>query len=256
MFKQVLGAALLCSIMAAPSLAQKTSFSIGFSIANPNVAHPFENPPQPGSSSSINGGYGSILEKDYAASNYTVEGLLQVALPKGLQLRLRGGYSLRQTDFYSVYGTPDGIPVNGSQTRETARSWHVAPGFTGSHQLGKFSLTGGLEFPVYSLSRLESSNSSTDLMTPEAPVYENVRSFPGGISYGIGPVGGISFHPIPQASIGFELRSAWMVTRLEGNYEERNNWSGTPVTLTGTAETYEHSGMSDLQVALMLRVSL
>jgi len=256
MFKQVLGAALLCSIMAAPSLAQKTAFSIGFSIANPNVAHPFENPPRPGSGSNINGGYGSILEKDYAGSKYALEGLLLVSLPKGLQLRLRGGYSLRQTDFYSVYGTPDGIPVNGNQTRETSRSWHIAPGFTGSHHLGKFSLTGGLEFPVYSLSRLESSNSLTDLMTPEAPVYENVRSFPGGISYGIGPVGGISFHPIPQASIGFELRSAWMYTRLKGHYEERNNWTGTVLTVSGTSENYSHSGMSDLQVALLLRWTL
>ncbi|MDZ4681094.1 MAG: hypothetical protein SH848_03115 [Saprospiraceae bacterium] len=256
MFKQVLGAALLCSIMAAPSLAQKTAFSIGISIANPHVAHPFENPPQPGSGSGISGGYGGILEKDYAASKYALEGLLQVSLSKRLHLRLRGGYSLRQTDFYSVYGTPDGIPMNGTQTRETARSWHLAPGFTGSHQLGKFSLNAGLEFPVYWLNRLESSNSWIDLMTPEAPAYENERSFPGGMSFGIGPVGGISFHPIPQASIGFELRGAWMYTRLEGNYEERNNWSGTPVTLVGTAETYEHSGMSDLQLALLLRLTL
>lgn len=256
MFKQVLGAALLCSIMAAPCLAQKTAFSIGFSVANPNVAHPFENPPQPGASSNIGGGYGGILEKDYAVSKYALEGFLQVSLPKGLSLRLRGGYSLRQTDFLSVYGSPDGIPVNSSQTLETSRSWHLAPGFTGSHQFGKFSLNAGLEIPVYWLNRLESTSSSTDLMTPEAPVYENTRAFPGGMSYGIGPVGGISFHPIPQASIGFELRSAWMFTRLEGNYKETNNWTGTPVTLTGTAETYDHSGLSDLQVALMLRLTL
>jgi|GEM_PF-2176662 hypothetical protein len=256
MFKHVLGAALLCSIMAAPSLAQKTAFSIGFSIANPNVAHPFENPPRPGSSSTTGGTYVDILGKDHAVTKYALEGLLQVSLSKGLSLRVRSGYSLRQTDFSSVYGTPDGIPVNGTQIRETSRSWHIAPGFTGSHQLGKFSLNAGLEFPVYWLNRLESSNSSTDLMTPEAIAYENVRSFPGGISYGIGPVGGISFHPIPQASIGFELRGAWMYTSLEGNYEERNNWSGAPVTLTGTAETYNHSGMSDLQVALLLRLTL
>ncbi|MFM9946613.1 MAG: hypothetical protein ACKV1O_01615 [Saprospiraceae bacterium] len=256
MFKQVLGAALLCSIVAAPCLAQKTGFSFGVSIGNPNVVHPFENPPQPGSGSNINGGYGSILEKDYASSKYALEGLLQVSLPKGLQLRLRGGYSLRQTDFSSVYGSSDGVPVNGNRTLETSRSWHLAPGFTGSHQMGKFSLNAGLEFPVYWLNRLTSSNTFTDLGTPEAPSYEAERSFPGGISYGIGPVGGISFHPIPQVSIGFELRGAWMYTRLEGNFEERNNWSGAPVTLVGTAETYEHSGMSDLQVALMLRVSL
>ncbi|NUN99540.1 MAG: hypothetical protein HUU01_02870 [Saprospiraceae bacterium] len=256
MFKRVLGAALLCSMMAAPSLAQKTAFSFGISVGNPNVAHPFENPPQPGSSSNIGGGYGGILEKDYATSKYAVEGVLQVALPKGLQLRVRGGYSLRQSNFSSVYGTPEGIPVTRTQTLESSRSWHLAPGFTGSHHLGKFSLNAGLEFPVYWLNRLESAGSQEDLMTPEAPIYENVRSFPGGMSFGIGPVGGISFHPIPQASIGFELRSAWMHTRLKGNYEETNNWTGEPVTVKGTAETYKHSGMSDLQVALLLRFTL
>lgn len=256
MFKHVLGVALLCSIMAAPCLAQKTTFSIGFSVANPSVAHPFENPPQPGSGSTTSGAYGGILQKDYGVSKYALEGMLQVSLPKGLGLRVRGGYALRQTDFYSVYGTPDGIASNGNQTRETSKSWYLAPGFTGSHRLGKFSLNGGLEIPVYWLSRLETSNSYTDLLTPEAPVYETVRSFPGGMSFGIGPVGGISYHPIPLVSIGFELRSAWMVTRLEGNYEETNNWTGEPVTVTGTAETYDRSGMSDLQVALMLRLTL
>ncbi len=256
MFKQVLSAALLCSIMAAPSLAQKTAFSIGVSMANPNVAHPFENPPQPGAASNVIGGYGGILEKNYSTSKYALEGLVQVSFSKGLQLRLRGGYSLRQTDFLSIFGTPEGLPVQGSRTVETAKSWFLSPGFTGSHRMGKFSLNAGLEIPVYWLNRLESSNSTTDLMTPEADVYEYVRSFPGGMAFGIGPVGGISFHPIPQASIGFELRSAWMYTNLKGNYEETSNWSGTPVTQVGTAESYKHSGMSDLQFALMLRLAL
>ncbi len=256
MFKKMCAAALLCGAMAAPTLAQKTPWSLGFSLANTGVSHPFENPVEPGSSSGIPGGYGGILEKNYGVRRYTVEGLLQFSLKQVGQLRLRGGYSLRQTEFSSVYGSPERQPVSRSTNRQTARSWHFAPGFIASHSLGKFNLNAGVEIPVYFLKPLESYTTWVDLTSTESGISESWGFFPGGFSFGMGPVAGFSFQPDRWWSIGVEVRSAWMFTRIEGNYKEQSNWTGSFVSQTGTAETYRNSSLSNLQAALQLRFML
>lgn len=256
MLKKMCVAALVCSAMAAPVLAQKTPWSLGFSLANASVPHPFENPPQPGSSSGTIGGYGGILEKDYSTHRFTVEGSVQFAFRRAGQLRLRGGYSIRQTEFMSVYGSPERQPVNRNTTRQTARSWHFAPGYIATHPLGKFSLHAGVELPVYWLKPLESYSTWTDLMSTEADVSESLQIFPGGVSLGIGPIAGFSFQPDQWWSVGVEVRGAWMYTRIEGNYEEQSTWSGTFVTQTGTAETYRNGSLGNVQLALQLRFML
>lgn len=256
MLKKMCVAALFCSAMAAPVLAQKTPWSLGFSLANASVPHPFENPPQPGSGSGIPGAYGGILEKDYSAHRFTVEGSVQFAFRRAGQLRLRGGYSIRQTEFTSVYGTAAAEPVNRNMTRETARSWHFAPGYIATHPLGKFSLHAGVELPVYWLKPLESYSTWTDMTSAETNVSESRHIFPGGVSLGIGPIAGFSFQPDQWWSVGVEVRGAWMYTRIEGNFEERSNWSGTFVTQTGTAETYRNGSLGNVQLALQLRFML
>ncbi|MCK6695127.1 MAG: hypothetical protein L6Q97_23890, partial [Thermoanaerobaculia bacterium] len=70
-------------------------------------------------------------------------------------LRLRAGYSIRETEFASVYGTPEQVPVNRNKNRETARDWHFAPAFIATHALGRFFLHAGAEMPVYFLKPLE-----------------------------------------------------------------------------------------------------
>lgn len=254
MLKNVLAAALLCSALAAPCLAQKSPWSFGFSIANASVVHPFGNISKPGSMSSIPGVYGGIAEKNYDNNSYSAEGLVQFAFRQGGQLRLRAGYSYSRTEFTAVYASPDGSSGNHNLQRETSRGWHLAPGAMATHQLGKFALHAGLELPFYKLGRLEAYSNSFEPASADQNLSENWRTFPGGFALGVGPLAGVSFQPAPWWSIGLELRSAWMYTHIEGNYEERSYFTfNQPVT--GTAETYNNSGMSDLQVALQTRFS-
>ena len=255
MLKNMFTAALLCSALAAPVLAQKSPWSFGVSIANASVAHPFENPPRPGSGSGVNGFYGGIAEKNYGSSRYSLEGVVQYALPRKGQLRLRGGYSLRRTEFTSVYAAADGTPANRNDETETTRGWHLAPGFAALHPLGKFSLHAGVEIPVYFLKRLEWNSTSANLISANEDISEYRRSFPGGVSFGIGPLAGIAFQPAPGWRIGIELRSAWMYTLISGHYEEQASWTqDKPVT--GTAETYGSGDLSRLQVALQWQIRL
>ena len=256
MLKKMCIAALLCGAVAAPVLAQKTRWSMGFSVANAHLPHPFENPPEPGSSSGVTGGYGGILEKDYNVRRYSAEGFVQYSPRQTAQLRLRAGYSLRETEFASVYGSPEQVPVNRNTNRETARNWHFAPAYIATHALGRFFLHAGAEIPVYFLKPLESHYTWTDLTPAAGEGTDSWRRFPGGTSLGIGPVAGFSFQLDRWLFAGIEARGAWMYTRLKGNFEERSNWSGPMVTQTGTAETYRSGSLSNVQLALQLRFLL
>lgn len=256
MLKQMLIAALLCGAVAAPVQAQKTRWSLGFSIANAHLPHPFENPPEPGSSSGVTGAYGGILEKDYQVRRYAAEGFVQFSLRPTTQLRLRAGYAQRETAFASVYGSADQTPVNRNTNRETARNWHLAPAFIATHVLGRFFLHAGAEIPFYFLKPLETHYTWTDLTPAAGESSESWRRYPGGTSLGIGPVAGFSFQLDRRLFAGLEARGAWMYTRLQGNFEERSNWSGPLVSQTGTAETYRSSGLSNIQLALQLRFLL
>lgn len=255
MLKKMCIAALLCGAMAAPCLAQNSRWSFGIAIANASLEHPFENPPEPGQSGSGTiGVYGGILEKNYGATRYSMEAQVQYGLKRGA-LRLRGGYSLREARFSSVYASPSREPVSKSTIRETARGWHIAPGYVAAHQLGKFALNAGVELPLHFFSALKSYSTWTNLNETDNNFDEAWRFFPGGFAAGVGPVAGLAFQPGKRWSIGLEARTALLYTRHKGNFRESNTLTGQQIQ-KGTAETYEDMGLANVQVAFQLRFML
>lgn len=245
---------MLYGALIASSPAQKAVWSFGFSLANAGMAHPFENPPQP--AGTIMGGYGGILEKNYGARNYSIEGLMQVSVRREVQLRLRGGISLRETEFTSVFGSTSGQPVNRNKTIETTRLWHLAPGLVWEHPAGKLWVHAGAELPFQHLKRLETYQQWVNLYDQDNSVSENWRYFPGGFSIGVGPLAGFSIRPFSRLSLGVEARTAWTYTRLKGHYEEKYRSDTSTNVQIGTEETYRAGRLGNVQVALQLRFML